>query len=731
MNASIQFATYIAILRKHLVLLLVSAGLVVAAGVAYLSQQVPVYEASATLLVSMPVRSAMGARDVGDPFAISRQKLNTEMYLLRDDKELANSVIAKLGQDGVDVAAGGYTDASLRSSVRVDFVSGTDLVGFSLTGPDAATLPQACNAYAAAYKRKAERESQASYKVQVSHFEEAVKRTKTAVDAAEGALSTFRREHSEVDWVLRENAYSARARSLEQMLPKLQDERRSAATSRQVILAALERSGVEALERDGVYDLVMNSDAGDALSDALVRDEVIVALPFVETNAEVVRLLDEERAAARRDRELELRGDKPESGARVAARDEETQARRGRGRKIVQILRKQLVDYDDLDRRVEALEASQAEVREQEMEMNRVLARFDDLGEARDRAQRDYDEAKGRLVDFTSVYVKETGQDDDDLGLRIEIRTAAESARQIAPQKGVILGLTAFAAIAISLGLVLLFEYLDDTIKSKEDFDRYVGLPFLGFVPHIDDADSDNRDLAADAKPGTPIAESFRAIRTSLLFSRGGAAVRTILVTSAGPGEGKTTVSTNLAATLAKNKGPVLLIDADLRRPRVAKALGLENSKGLTNCLIGEASLDDVVMPTRVEGLFVLSSGPIPPNPAELLHGERMAALLTEAREKYDRVVIDSPPVVAVTDARVLASQVDGLYVVISMGKTSRRVIHRALDSITSIGFEVHGAILNNLHSPTGRYGYYYYRDYAYGKGYYRSDAAGGGAKPS
>jgi capsular exopolysaccharide synthesis family protein len=278
------------------------------------------------------------------------------------------------------------------------------------------------------------------------------------------------------------------------------------------------------------------------------------------------------------------------------------------------------------------------------------------------------------------------------------------------------------------LGLVLLFEYLDDTIKSKEDFDRYVSLPFLGFVPHIDDSESENRDLAADAKPGTPIAESFRAIRTSLLFSRGGAEVRTILVTSAGPGEGKTTVSSNLAATLAKNRGPVLLIDADLRRPRVAKALGLENTRGLTNCLIGEAQLDDVVMPTRVEGLFVLSSGPIPPNPAELLHGDRMAALLAEAREKYDRVVIDSPPVVAVTDARVLASQVDGLYMVISMGKTSRRVIHRALDSITSIGFEVHGAILNNLNTPTGRYGYYD-REYAYTKGYYRSDGAGDGAR--
>jgi receptor protein-tyrosine kinase len=173
---------------------------------------------------------------------------------------------------------------------------------------------------------------------------------------------------------------------------------------------------------------------------------------------------------------------------------------------------------------------------------------------------------------------------------------------QIAPKVPLIIGLTAFAAIAVGSGSSSLFEYLDDTIKSKEDFDRYVALPFLGFIPRIERRRRAHARHRRRRAAGSAIAEAFRAVRTSILFSRSDKPVRTILVTSAGPGEGKTTVATNLAITLAKHKGPVLLVDADLRRPRVAKALGSRTSVGLTNASSANATLDQVIQRTSIEG---------------------------------------------------------------------------------------------------------------------------------
>ena len=722
MNVSFQIATYLAILRKHLVLLLVSAGIIISGGFAYLYQQAPVYQASAKLQISVPERSVMAARDVVSPFSINRQKLNTEIHLLRDNEKLSTAVIEKLREQGLDPEAEGYSEGGLRGSVQVDFISGTDLVRFSLTGSSPKTLPAAVNAYAAVYKATSEEKSQRTYKGELAQLQENEEKATDALRVATTERTAFRNQHKDLEWGLRENRFSARARELAGLLPGIENEALRAKGQRGAMDAALARLRITALRDPSGYTLTHNSESGQSLEDLLVDDEVIVAFRFIESNSEVTRLLEQERAAARRDRDLAQRGDLIGTDARRAARADLSDTRSSRGRKMVQLVRKALSDMDDVASRFSTLDGQLTEVREKELVENRLLAGMMERDERIEERQRDYESARDRKDKFMQMFVTESGMEEPDLGLRVDIRVKAKGAAQIAPNRTAILGLTFFAAFAISLGLVLLFEYLDDTIKSREDFDRYVGLPFLGFVPHIADGEADNRDLAADSKPGTPIAEAFRAIRTSVMFSRGGAEVRRILVTSAGPGEGKTTVAANLAATLAKNKAPVLLIDADLRRPRVAKALRLPNTTGLTNCLIGDAKLDDVVMETAVEGLYVLASGPIPPNPAELLHGERMEQLLAEAGEKYDRIVIDSPPVVAVTDARVLASQVDGLYMVISMGKTSRRVIQRAVESITSIGFAVHGAILNNLSQPAGRYGYYYYRDYTYGKGYYRND---------
>ncbi len=726
MAAPAQFGVYFAVLRKHLVLLGVSAALVVASGVFYVVRQRPVFQSSATLLIDSPQRNLASSSDFGAILAQEQDDLNTQVYLLQRNHEVAAAAVKEIKAKNVDVAAGDYSEDTLPANVKIEFIPGTRLISFSLTGPDRLSLPTAVDAYAAAFKEWSEGASARRSDLQLAEFQKAVDEDEKALRAMQTTEAKLRAEHPEVDFASEKSFDAETLDKLRADLPNLDLQRDRALAEKAAILSALARAGVASSETGGAWALAPKN-AGAALETLLVEDEHVGALKCVNENTFVRRFLDQERDALDKDRRLKEQGLKDDGEARKAARQEAEAARAKCGRQIAGVVATELGDLDADLRRHDAIVARMKDLDERVGKENAVRAQFrsieDDLKQKTRAVDRDTDNLKNFETSMLHDPAEAPGRAAHATRyLRIE--TPATAAVQIAPKVPLIIGLTAFAAVAVGLGLVLLFEYLDDTIKSKEDFDRYVGLPFLGFIPRIEGKDAANPDTAADARSGSAVAEAFRAVRTSILFSRGDKPVRTILVTSAGPGEGKTTVATNLAITLAQHKGPVLLVDADLRRPRVAKALRIENKIGLTNFLIGEATLDQVVQKTSIEGVFAVTSGPIPPNPAELLHGERLAQLLEQAKGRFDRIVVDSPPVIAVSDARVVARCTDGLYLVISMGKTSWRLIQRSIESLTSIGFEAHGAILNNLAAPTGRYGYYYYRDYEYGKGYYQQQPA-------
>jgi capsular exopolysaccharide synthesis family protein len=293
--------------------------------------------------------------------------------------------------------------------------------------------------------------------------------------------------------------------------------------------------------------------------------------------------------------------------------------------------------------------------------------------------------------------------------IRLERRARLVDAEQILPNKLLLLVLTAVAAVLLSFGSAWLREFFDDTIKSKSDFERFVGLPEIGYIPRIQGKETVGKDLAMLEQPSSAVAEAFRTVRTGILFSRRDEEIRSFLLTSAGPSEGKTTVALNLAITMAEaDRGRVLLIDSDLRRPRVHLALGIADGPGLTNCLVGSADLTTAIRATRVKNLFVLPSGPVPPNPAELLGGRRMGEILAQVRQEFSKVILDSPPVLPVTDTSVLATQVDGVFLVISAGRTSWRLVRRAEQMLKAVGANITGAILNNVRSASGAYGYGY-----------------------
>ncbi|AZK60202.1 CpsD/CapB family tyrosine-protein kinase [Candidatus Desulforudis audaxviator] len=216
-------------------------------------------------------------------------------------------------------------------------------------------------------------------------------------------------------------------------------------------------------------------------------------------------------------------------------------------------------------------------------------------------------------------------------------------------------------------------------------------------------------DLVAHKHPKSAAAEAYRTLRTNLGFAAPDRPARVILVSSAGPADGKTTTVSNLAVVLAQAGHSVCLVDSDLRKPRLHRLFGVENTAGLTNVLSQNAGLEEVVVNTEVDRLALLPSGPIPPNPAELLGSGRMQEVLDRLAERYDFVLADSPPVLAVTDASLLAGQVDGVLLVIRAADTRVDLAQEAKAQLAKAGGRVLGVVLNKVRLSAKDYGYYYY----------------------
>ena len=263
------------------------------------------------------------------------------------------------------------------------------------------------------------------------------------------------------------------------------------------------------------------------------------------------------------------------------------------------------------------------------------------------------------------------------------------------------------AGFGLALGLVAGLTYLDDTVKTPEDVAQKLQVPFLGMVPKV----PGSRALLSGDVPHT-FGEAFRSLRTALAFSSGAATSRVVVVTSSQPLEGKTTTASNLAIALALGGEKVLLVDADLRRPNLHTTLGIDNSVGLSHLLTGQASPRDAIRDSGTPNLWVMTAGQVPPNPSELLASDRMKALLGPSSEWFDWVVVDTPPVLAVTDAVILAPLAAGVAFVIRSEMTPRRHVRRALDTLMSGAPRLHGVVLNGVDLERNKY--YYSRYYGY-----------------
>lgn len=220
---------------------------------------------------------------------------------------------------------------------------------------------------------------------------------------------------------------------------------------------------------------------------------------------------------------------------------------------------------------------------------------------------------------------------------------------------------------------------------------------------------TNKRPIITDINPKSPISEAYRTLRTNIEFSSFDEHIRVIMLTSAGPGEGKSTTAANLAVAFAQAGKKVLIMDADLRKPTLHHTFSKTNRWGLTNIIAGQAEVKEVISQTEINNLDLLASGPIPPNPSELLASKRMSALLEELKLIYDIIIVDTPPALAVTDAQIMSTKCDGVILVIDSGKVKREIALKVKMNLEYVNARILGAVLNNIDRKDGESYYYYY----------------------
>jgi polysaccharide biosynthesis transport protein len=286
--------------------------------------------------------------------------------------------------------------------------------------------------------------------------------------------------------------------------------------------------------------------------------------------------------------------------------------------------------------------------------------------------------------------------------------------------------LAAAIGFILAAGAAYLLEYLNDTLENPDDVRKVMDLTTLGAVPLAKSADG-NMPLLMLADGQSHAAEAYRVLRTNLQFAAVGRPLCTLMVTSSAPGEGKTFTTANLGAALAQTGKQVVLVDADLRRPALHKLFGLRNNVGLSTALLEEKPVvDGLLQATAIPGLRVLTTGPLPPNPAELLGSGRMRELIGALSAQADIVIFDSPPVMALADAAIVGSQVDGVLIVVNAGVTRHEMARRAMIALRRVDVHFVGALLNRM--PLKQSDYHYYSHYGYG---YRDGASGDGRQGS
>jgi receptor protein-tyrosine kinase len=326
-----------------------------------------------------------------------------------------------------------------------------------------------------------------------------------------------------------------------------------------------------------------------------------------------------------------------------------------------------------------------------------------------------------RSLELLDSRIKEINVNEDVGSITVSVLEVGKPAfTPVRPVQSKILGMGLVGGLMAGMGLAMLRDLVDQRLRSADEITALLDLPIIGVIPHMHARGKGGQTArTVDSDPRSNVAEAYRTLRTAVYFgTKEGAAAKTILVTSPAPGDGKSTCSSNLALAFAQSGRRTLLIDADCRRPTQDRNYDLPVGAGIADVLVGQVGLKDAIRKSGVDNLDLLVGGMLPPNPAELLDSQALLNLFGQVSEMYDQIVIDSPPIVPVTDARILAASCDAAIMVLRAERSTRRMAEHAREAMHSVGANLLGVVVNDVPRGKDGYGYDYY---GYGRYGYRS----------
>ncbi len=494
----------------------------------------------------------------------------------------------------------------------------------------------------------------------------------------------------------------------------------------------MERSGriTDAIQAEADVRRAEATVAGaQARLDSLIADRnalpAYIEKPVTASNTQQISDQQDKLAQARTERQKMLLLYKPNS-VQIQQKDAEIAALEARlartPAKITTISRETNPAIASADDKISearaALTAAQAELqksRARAAHLTAGLGKYSAIERRLAQLQREVDQGQNNVTllskSVEDLSIRQVSQHDP-----VKIVTPANPPEQIAPRRINNLVLAALLGLTLGLGFALLQEYMDDRIHAPEEARRILGSPALGFVPLVEKEDA---RLIISPRSSDSLLESYRVLRSNVQFAAVDSPVRSILVTSTVPGEGKSVTASNLAVAMALDGRRVILVDADLRRPTVHQKFNQPQQPGLTNVLVGRMPLEAALQETSVPGLRILTAGPLPPNPAELLNSRAMSQLHDLLKEHADIVILDSPPCLATADAQVLSAVTDGVLYVMQFGVAKKSAVRHAIELLRQAHARVLGMVCNKIDLSAKRDDYYY----SY-YGYYKLDGA-------
>ena len=566
---------------------------------------------------------------------------------------------------------------ALLGNLRISPVRNSRIVEVTFRSPDPALATNVANAHAKGYIEQNMEFKFLTSKEATDWLSARMAEARTQVEDGEMALQKYREQNEAISLEDRENI----------VVQKLAD-----------LNAAVTRAKTERIEKEALYSQLAGIQNNQGALDTF---PAILANTFIQQQKAELANLQRQQA------ELgEKLGDRHPDIIKIRSSVQTAQAKlQGEIGKVVQSVRNEFLSAQAQERSLAgALEAQKTDA----LSLNRKGIEYGVLRRETDSNKQMYEALLQRA--------KETGVSTELRTSNIRIVDNAERPRApVTPRKGLNLLLALFGGGMLAVGLAFFFEYLDNRIKTPDEIKAHLGLPFLGLIPTI--PDKELQGAAPLLNNGVPanFSEALRTVRTNLLFSSAEEGMRSIVVTSTGPSEGKTVVSSNLAMALAQAGQRVLLIDADMRRPQLHDRFGQKAEPGLSNLIVGHTKASEAVRKTSASGLWILPAGKVPPNPAELLGSQRFRDFLLTLADHFDWIVIDTPPVLPVADASVVAHAVTGVLFVIGAEMTSRHAAGAALDQLTGAKARLVGAVLNRVDLQHHAYYYsqYYRREYS------------------